>query len=169
MLAAPSVPAFVDVAPRLARTENGKIDRVGLRDASTRRTTAAEQVAASSEVHDPPADTNLRQIVRATWTEVLGRDVLDNRSFFDHGGTSILVISLYRKLRARLAHYRFEVPDLFRCPTIDSFVRFLQLDEAADADLAATARTAARRRAILAEVAAGRLSVGDALSRLDTG
>lgn len=45
-----------------------------------------------------------------------------NRSLFDQGGHSLIVLKLYNLLRKVLPSYEFVVGDLFRYPTINRFV-----------------------------------------------
>jgi len=61
-------------------------------------------------------------IVRETWEVVLGKKVQLNRSLFDQGGHSLIVLKLYNLLRKVLPSYEFVVGDLFRYPTINRFV-----------------------------------------------
>jgi acyl carrier protein len=61
-------------------------------------------------------------LVQQTWREVLGLQVPNpDQSFFDAGGNSLLAIRLLASLRERL-DVSMELLDLFRYPTIHSFL-----------------------------------------------
>jgi alkanesulfonate monooxygenase SsuD/methylene tetrahydromethanopterin reductase-like flavin-dependent oxidoreductase (luciferase family) len=120
----PMVPSHVVAQQSLPRTPNGKIDRNALPshlDVQARRPAAAAPAAAEGE---------LEQIVLTAWHKALGNEaigVTDN--FFDVGGHSLLVVRLHRALRDQLKQ-QIALTDLYRFPTVRSFVESLQSDSA---------------------------------------
>jgi hypothetical protein len=60
-------------------------------------------------------------ILRNIWQSLLKRPVPSNRSFFDLGGHSLLVLQLFERMKEQLPEYEFQIADLFRLPTIERF------------------------------------------------
>ena len=103
---------FVAVAD-FPRTASGKTDRNALPLPEDTRT-------AATGVKTPV--TALQDRMLAIWGEVLGREVRGiDENFFDIGGHSLLVVSLVRKLNARLGT-DFKVRDLFENPTVEGLI-----------------------------------------------
>lgn len=112
-----AVPQRFVILPALPRNANGKIDRILLQ----------EQLLAESESYIAPTpalaineDSPLQQILLDLWQSVLHRPVNPQRSFFDQGGHSLLVLQLFGKMKERLPDDAFEVADLFLYPSIDA-------------------------------------------------
>ncbi|MEU5261094.1 condensation domain-containing protein [Amycolatopsis sp. NPDC021455] len=79
-------------------------------------------------VPGPPAQSTV-DTVRRAWADVLARaDVDTETSFFDAGGTSLLLIMLLDRL-APLTTRELTVADLFRCNTVSSQARLLAGDD----------------------------------------
>lgn len=109
-----SVPSYVEFLDRLPLTRSGKLDRSALPAPSA---SPAGEAAASATAAE-------RQLLD-TWAEVLGRPVASPTvSFFDAGGTSLLVLPLYLRL-LRVLDREFALHDLFRFPTARRFAEFL--------------------------------------------
>jgi amino acid adenylation domain-containing protein len=121
-----AIPQTIDVMARLPRTESGKMDRVAL----------AERPLPTQAAGPRPSVANTPFIapVKEIWESLLERPVDLDRSFFDSGGHSILVITLFERLRQRFGDLEFTVADLFRYPTITKFARYLTGRRSADSD-----------------------------------
>jgi aryl carrier-like protein len=111
------VPAHVLVLPSLPHTLNGKIDRKALPELTeTRSARPAAQVPVAAEG-------DLERTVLAAWHATLGDDTIRvDDNFFDVGGHSLLVVRLHRRLREILKQPIF-LTDLYRFPTVRSFVQ----------------------------------------------
>ncbi|MXQ13746.1 MupA/Atu3671 family FMN-dependent luciferase-like monooxygenase [Microvirga makkahensis] len=133
------VPAHLVVLPSLPHTLNGKIDRKALPElAETRsiRTVAQEPLAPEGE---------LERTVLAAWHTTLGDDTIRvDDNFFDVGGHSLLVVRLHRHLREILKRPIF-LTDLYRFPTVRSFVQSIS-SNVPDAAAQQGIDRAARRR-----------------------
>jgi amino acid adenylation domain-containing protein len=141
-----AVPDTFDVLARLPRTGNGKVDRTAL----------AARPAPAARPRPAPADESpLAAEIRGVWEDLLGHPVDPDRSFFDSGGHSILVIALFERLRSRFGRFEFTVADLFRHPTVRRFARHLDAP-AGPAD----------RMAVLRAVERGELSPAEGLRRV---
>ncbi|MEV4118529.1 non-ribosomal peptide synthetase [Micromonospora sp. NPDC049645] len=133
------VPGTVELVDRLPVTSTGKLDRAALR----RTAPSAVPVPAG------PAGTGTREAVASAWCAVLGTEaVSDDTSFFDAGGTSLLVFALQDALAERLQR-RPDVVDLFAHPTIRSQVRLFDSADNTGPDPAAARLAAARRQRVL--------------------
>ncbi|HSN88447.1 MAG TPA: amino acid adenylation domain-containing protein, partial [Thermoanaerobaculia bacterium] len=111
--------AFVELEA-LPVTDNGKLDRTALpapREAQAGRTAAA--VAPRND---------LERSIAAVWREVLHLDDVGvQESFFEVGGSSLLMARLQSRLRQAIGR---EIPlvELFRHPTVESLARSLEAD-----------------------------------------
>jgi amino acid adenylation domain-containing protein len=113
-LPAAMIPAHWIWLEHLPLTSNGKLDRPAL--------PAPDPAGAASG--DPPA-TPLEETIASIWGEVLGRGEIGvNRSFFDIGGHSLLLMQVQTRLQARLSR---PVPmlDLFAHPTVRALAAHL--------------------------------------------
>ncbi|MCQ9178693.1 non-ribosomal peptide synthetase [Streptomyces sp. IBSBF 2953] len=150
------VPVRFYFRAELPRLHNGKLDRVSM------NATAQQQ----ETIGDLPDDLTGR--VRHCWESVLGHPVRTDATFFDQGGTSLLVITLVELLREVLGpEHSFAVADLFRHPTVDSFVDALR-DRAKPRDEPAPNPERSGRRELLEALARDSLSVEEALERIRT-
>lgn len=103
------VPSLVVVRPALPLSHSGKVDRKRILE----ELTAASQTSTPSPW--PPVSCSA---VRAAWQEVLGRtDLNEDRTFFDHGGTSLQLIAVHSILQERL-HREFDIALLFEFPRL---------------------------------------------------
>jgi aryl carrier-like protein len=131
--------AFVELES-LPVTGNGKLDRAALPAPHTVR---IETAAVAPR-------TDLERSIAAVWREVLHLDQVGvQESFFEVGGSSLLLARLQSRLRQELGR---EVPfvDLFRHPTIESLARSLGGEEPLPEVRAeqARARTDSRRESL---------------------
>lgn len=117
LLPSHAIPQAIDVMAELPRTESGKMDRVALAE----RPLPSPAAGPAPSAADTPFVTTIQEI----WESLLGHPVDLDRSFFDSGGHSILVITLFERLRERFGDLEFTVADLFRYPTITKFARYL--------------------------------------------
>jgi natural product biosynthesis luciferase-like monooxygenase protein len=139
------VPQHVVSLAEMPQTPNKKIDRKALpapTDVSS--VSEAEMVAPTSEV-----ESKLAQI----WCDLLGREQVGiDSNFFDLGGHSLLVVRLNREIKEQLEK-QVSLTDLYRFPTIRTFVASLesggvseQVKESADRGARRREAMAARRR-----------------------
>ncbi|BBB01930.1 putative non-ribosomal peptide synthetase [Actinacidiphila reveromycinica] len=121
-LADHAVPARFTLLTRLPLTANGKLDRAALAADPSLRARAAE------EPPDAALSATERRLLSA-WQEVLGHPVASATvSFFDAGGTSLLLLPLYLTLRKSFADADLTLNDLFRFPTVRQFARYVDGD-----------------------------------------
>jgi natural product biosynthesis luciferase-like monooxygenase protein len=136
------VPAHVVVLSSLPHTLNGKIDRnalPSLTELQSRRPITVSAAVVESE---------LEQTVLAAWHKTLGDDSIRvNDNFFDVGGHSLLVVRLHRTLRDVLKQ-PVALTDLYRFPTVRSFVASLSADTSAVAAQRGLDRAARRRESL---------------------
>ncbi|MGW6741382.1 amino acid adenylation domain-containing protein [Streptomyces sp. NPDC055025] len=110
-----AVPRYVELLDRIPRTPSGKVDARALRAPRPIRPRPGP----------PTALTPSERRVLAVWGTVLGRPVASPTiSFFEAGGSSLLALTLYLKLRAAFEQ-PFVMHDLFRFPTARGFAAFL--------------------------------------------
>ncbi|MBW2401208.1 MAG: LLM class flavin-dependent oxidoreductase, partial [Deltaproteobacteria bacterium] len=112
------VPQHVVSLSAMPQTPNKKIDRKALPAPSA----ASADFAVEMVV---PTD-DIEQKVAEVWCHLLGRDNvgIDN-NFFDLGGHSLLVVQLSMQLQQKLER-KIPLVDLYRSPTIRSFVASLE-------------------------------------------
>jgi acyl carrier protein len=137
------VPAHFVALERMPLTPNAKIDRKALPAPDAAQAAQAEYVAPSGE---------LEGVVAALWQDVLGIEKVGTRdNFFDIGGHSLLVVRLHRSL-AEVVDRPLSLTDLYRFPTIESLVSYLESDGRSDStqkgsDRAKLRKSMRRRRA----------------------
>jgi hypothetical protein len=116
----PSVFVTLDALPL---TPNGKINRRAL--------PAPEGVRPNLDIAYVPPQTALEQTIAAVWQEVLQISAVGiHDNFFEVGGTSLLVVQVHSKLRARL-NTDLPVVELFRYPTINALAQYLSRGQSA--------------------------------------
>lgn len=150
-----AIPRFIVLLHRLPRNSNGKIDRPLLMEESEKIVHQSQKVVSvvSNEIED---------IVRNEWEMVLGRKVFTNKTFFDQGGHSLIVLKLFNQLRQRLPDYEFVIGDLFRYPTIDRFVE--QLSHRIDNNSSTNGQTESVNKIdLLEKVKQGDVSIDEAM------
>ncbi|HEX2188727.1 MAG TPA: amino acid adenylation domain-containing protein, partial [Longimicrobiaceae bacterium] len=109
------VPSAFVVMESFPLTPSGKLDR---------RALPAPEAEAPGEADAAPR-TELERTIAAAWEEVLGRSGIGlDRSFFDLGGNSLLVVEAAAKLEAALGR-KVPVLDLFQHSTVASLARHL--------------------------------------------
>jgi amino acid adenylation domain-containing protein len=107
------VPSAVITIHALPLTPSGKIDRRALPPPAS---TATPATTAAVE----PPRTEMERRIAAVWAEVLGTDLIDvTRSFFEHGGNSLLLLRLHARLH-QLGFVDLSVIDLFRHRTVQA-------------------------------------------------
>lgn len=163
-----AVPAVFKALPRLPRLETGKLDRLAMDRQARAHERPLEHSggrAAADHVEATGDMDALEHKVAGCWQSVLGASPDRAAGFFDQGGTSVLLIALAEHLRETLGpEHPVAVADLFRHPSIDSYVGMLRGRRAVaptGAQQPGAAASTARRR-VLEDVAAGRLSVEEA-------
>ena len=125
-LPAHMVPAELVVLERMPTNANGKLDRSALPEPPAGPPGVARAAA-------EPAS-GWSDVVHSAWAEVLGVSrVARSVSFFEAGGSSLLLLRLDAALRAR-GVFGLSVADLFRYPTIDALASRVAGQEPADAD-----------------------------------
>ena len=122
--------AFVAL-PALPVTANGKLDREAL---------PAPRAAAGNDAAFVAPRNDLERAIGEVWREVLGLERVGVReSFFEAGGSSLLIARLQSRLRSAIGR---EIPfvELFRHPTIESLARSLEGSVPLPEEKAETAR-----------------------------
>jgi len=131
------IPSHVVALDMLPLTPNGKVDRnaLPLPDAVS-TTSVIEYVAPTGEVEGKIAE---------LWQDTLGLERVGmDDNFFDIGGHSLLVVRIHRSLK-ELLEQPVSLTDLYRFPTIRSFVDYLN-SGGENESLKATASRAQKRR-----------------------
>ncbi|MEU3199949.1 amino acid adenylation domain-containing protein [Streptomyces sp. NPDC006996] len=110
-----AVPQFVEILERLPLTASGKTDVRALRP---------PRVVRARPSRAEPVSVREREVLEE-WQLVIGAPVLSPTvTFFEAGGTSLLLLSLYLRLRSRFKR-DFAMHELFRSPTVREFAAFL--------------------------------------------
>ncbi|PIE22437.1 MAG: hypothetical protein CSA62_12545 [Planctomycetota bacterium] len=161
------VPNDFVVLPELPQTPNGKVDRRRLQeeraqwhspsDSKTERATlpqmAADHAASTGGASHSAED--LRKMLQALWSELLGKAVTDlEANFFDLGGHSLLTIKVQSRLSKEIGR-RVPLVDLFRFPTIHGLTEHLcalhssspSATDTGETEKSRGAKRAAKRRA----------------------
>ncbi len=106
-------------------TPNAKVDRKALPQPALRPAAAATVVVSpvpDSSTVEVTSET--LELVESTWADVLRvQTVPTDRSFFDLGGNSLLLIQVHNRLHAH--HPALRVTDLYKYPTISSLATHL--------------------------------------------
>jgi amino acid adenylation domain-containing protein len=118
LLPAPMIPGQFVPLEQLPLTPSGKIDRQALPAPHTVHTSVGgERQAPRSE---------LERRIASVWQRLLGVEAVGLRdNFFDLGAHSLLMVRAYNELRDVLGS-RLQLIDLFRYPTIQSLVEFIE-------------------------------------------
>jgi len=112
------IPAAIVELAALPRTPTGKVDRAALPPPGETSTPSALGPTAAPR-------TALEQAIAAAVREVLGVERVGvNASFFDLGGSSLLLIRLAARLEEQLGR-PVQPLDLFRAPSVAALARFL--------------------------------------------
>ncbi|MCX5612903.1 amino acid adenylation domain-containing protein [Streptomyces sp. NBC_00047] len=110
------VPAAVIPVERMPSTPNGKIDRRELAARPLPDTPAGQPSGDAGGESGEEAD-EVRTVLRALFTEALGRPVADDGDFFLLGGTSLKAASLAAAAARRLSA-PVRIRDVFDCPSV---------------------------------------------------
>jgi len=131
------VPSVVVMLDKLPLTTNGKVDAAALPSPDT-STPPAKFVAPRNNLEDTVVD---------VWKSVLSRsDIGVHDSFFELGGTSLLMYGVYSQLREIRRDLR--VVDLFRYNSVEKLAEYLGAGATGDpSDLANSRARAQQRRA----------------------
>ncbi|MBK5920119.1 hypothetical protein CCR80_03580 [Rhodothalassium salexigens] len=160
-----AIPGALTRVDRLPRLANGKLDRAG----AVALATADQAVGAGAEGSggagggglpgpNGPVSAAVRARVRAAWVEVLGRrDIGDDDTFFDVGGTSLALAALRRRLGDAFGRLP-DMADLFSLPTVGLQAALLDTPADPAANRAADRHPVATR---LAPPVGGRRAAGD--------
>lgn len=113
----PSHFVFLDKFPL---SSNGKIDRLALPQLT--------KVSNINENNYVEPRTELEQIICEVWQQVLEVEKVSiNSNFFDLGGNSLLITKVYNGLKQNLPKNskNFSIVELFKYPTVESFIKYL--------------------------------------------
>lgn len=106
----------------LPLTPNAKLDRKALPAPSAISSAPIPAPSPTAAVH--AADSGPRDFVAATWRTVLQTpDVPLDRSFFDLGGNSLLLLQVHKRLKEH--HPALRLTDLFKYPTVGDLAAHL--------------------------------------------
>lgn len=149
------VPDQIRFLGRMPLNANGKVDRKALAVVAT---TARQENEGSTPHPAPRTSTPTERQVASVWQELLSATFDADTSFFEAGGNSLLLLKLYNRLRAAFS-IPFTIADLFSSHTVRQFAHFIDERSGRPAE--------DPLRAIVDEVASGRLGTDQALSELD--
>jgi natural product biosynthesis luciferase-like monooxygenase protein len=136
----PMVPAHVVVLDDLPHTPNGKIDRRALPELG--------EVTGRPAGRPAPAENDLERLVLDAWHQTLANTSIGvDDNFFDAGGHSLLVVRLQRRLNECLSA-PVPLTELYRYPTVRSFVASLTDERAASGAQQGLDRAARRRESM---------------------
>ncbi|MFC4859233.1 amino acid adenylation domain-containing protein [Actinophytocola glycyrrhizae] len=112
-LPAYAIPAIVEIVPAIAADRRGKASSPG---------NSVRPVRSRSAAGRSP----LERTVLQAWSEVLGRrQTAVDMTFFAAGGSSLLLLDLFLKLRGSIA-VPFDLRHLLQYPTVSSFTGFVR-------------------------------------------
>jgi hypothetical protein len=130
------VPCVLNRLEKLPLGDDGTVDD----DALLRRSAAGN----GTPVVEPR--TSSERLVASIWQEILELDAVDvNRSFFELGGQSVLLVQVHHRL-AQLSGRSLTVVDLLRYPTIGALASFLDQEQKAKPTFAGAAARASKQR-----------------------
>lgn len=117
---------------RLPTTPNGKVDRLALTKMATGASVESDEPARAPGSVTARAGMNateLAGIIDQAWQDVLGLDKIDRfKSFFDHGGNSLQVVTLRDTLESRL-QISVSLVDLFRFGSVNELAEAFAADD----------------------------------------
>ncbi|WBB53722.1 non-ribosomal peptide synthetase [Verrucosispora sp. WMMD573] len=131
-----AVPSQVTLMGKLPRTADGELDEAGLREAAAPSAivarpapSASARTAAVSTVNAAPAEGGhaLADTVLRAWRDVLGeeREYHRDDSFFDVGGSSLLILRLRAVLQQAVPDRPLDIEDLYRHSTLGEVTALL--------------------------------------------
>nr|BAW32334.1 hybrid cis-AT polyketide synthase - nonribosomal peptide synthetase [Microcystis aeruginosa NIES-87] len=123
------VPSGLMLITGVPLTPNGKVDWSGLPateiESSEQQTATAAEAAQQAGDKGDSKSAALSRCLKAIWSELLGRTVINpNDNFFDIGGSSLLLVQMQGLIHSRLG-VSLSSSKLFRHPTLDSLVELL--------------------------------------------
>lgn len=120
-----AVPGTVQIFPDLPIGTTGKLDRKALERRLLRSVPFAHPPEAGG-IRTPAA--SHEQIVAEVWGAVLGADVTidENRYFFDLGGNSALLGSVFTRLREYFPEARLKLVEMYQYPTVSAMAERLR-------------------------------------------
>ena len=122
-LPAHMVPSRFVMLEHFPLSTNGKVDRRALMD-------QASLLPPVETAYEAPQN-QIELMIAATWQDILQLDKVGIRNnFFDIGGNSLLITKIYSQLQVLLPKNvrKWILTDLFKYPTIQAFVAYLQSD-----------------------------------------
>ncbi len=118
------VPSTIVILDALPLTANGKVDRKHLPEPELATSSPGNFVAPRSQ---------LEHLIASVWQEMLPSAKIGiHDSFFDLGGSSLLMVRAYTKLRKLLDRDVSLVEMFFQYPTINNLVEFLTNNQTAE-------------------------------------
>jgi acyl-coenzyme A synthetase/AMP-(fatty) acid ligase len=114
------IPSAFIVLEKLPLSANGKVDRRALPN--------PEGFIQELEVDYVPPQNDIEQTIAIVWQTVLNLEKVGvNSNFFEIGGNSLLITTIYNKLRKSLPNEvdSISLVDLFKYPTIRSLAKYL--------------------------------------------
>ena len=131
------VPSDFIALESLPLTPNSKIDRIAL--------PSPQEVQASPEKKFVAPESDLEQKVVELWQNILKVEkVGTNDNFFDLGGHSLLIVRLHAEIKTALDQ-PVSLTDLYRFPTVRTFVEYLTSSGTAETLKKSTDRAQRRR------------------------
>ncbi|MFN3218208.1 MAG: MupA/Atu3671 family FMN-dependent luciferase-like monooxygenase [Acidimicrobiales bacterium] len=148
----------------LPTTPNGKVDRLALAAMDLGGGAAEAPVEAAPQRQRPSAPATARPmdsaelagLIETAWRDTLKTDTIDrNRTFFDHGGNSLQVVTLREALENKLAR-TISLVDLFRYPTVNELADAFAAEAAPAEEPVAAGGATGAGRPVVASDRAGR-------------
>lgn len=121
-----AVPGTVRILPEMPISVSGKLDRKTLERRLAEFAPVSRDRPANGHPDRLPAG-DLERIVAEIWGEVLGvgPDIDANARFFDLGGNSALLGSVFARLLQAFPEAHLQLVDLYRYPTISQLAAYL--------------------------------------------
>jgi len=121
------IPSFFVFLEALPLTPNGKLNREALPEPKI--------VRAGVEVEYVAPQSDTEKIIAGVWSEVLKVERVGvHDSFFEVGGTSLLMVQVNSKLRAAFGR-QIPMVEMFRYPTVSTLANYLNGDQAEAASM----------------------------------
>ncbi len=148
----------------LPTTPNGKVDRLALASVALGAGAAETPVDAAPQPPRATTPTALRPmesgelagLIETAWRDTLKTETIDrNRTFFDHGGNSLQVVTLREALENKLGR-TISLVDLFRYPTVNELADAFAAEAAPAAEPAGATAAPSAGRPVAASDRAGR-------------
>jgi pyochelin synthetase len=122
------VPSAIQELDAFPLTPNGKVDRKALIQKAVEAEPAAAAVETMPREHRAEARAVHKRII-GVWQEALSlQEIGLHDNFFDLGGDSISMVTVYRKLQIQYGQ-KLSMVELFRYPTVHDLAEFLLQEE----------------------------------------